>query len=305
MLDFVEAYQWNLRPQHPPRPDWFREWPTGARLAVPIMVLHEWESVPRHRSRPMPADAHHAFDFLALGAREYGARHGIWRLLHVLEGHSIKATVITSGLVAELFPESVQAATERDHEIASHQWDQSVFPPSFKSRDEERASLVKSLDALERVSGAKVAGYMSPGPRPTPYTMDICAELGIIWTCDFNDSDVPYVVEVGDKKIVSVGYVLPGYTDADILPLGLEGALSQLKYAFDAIYKEAAKQPMKFCYAVHAHWGAAPGMASVLDEFLTYAQSHAGVWFPRCIDIADFWLAPPLRANQHGITSKS
>jgi allantoinase len=288
--DFVGAYRWDLRPQVPPRPDWFRAWPTGARLAVPIMVLHEWESVPRHRSRPMPADAHHTVDFLALGAREYGARHGVWRLLDVLDAHSIKGTVITSGLVAELFPDSVRAASDRGHEVASHQWDQSVFPPSFKSREEERESLVKSLEALERVTGAKVAGYMSPGPRPTPYTMDICAELGITWTCDFNDSDVPYVIDVGGQKIVSVGYVLPGYTDTDILPLGLEGALSQMKFAFNTIYKEAAKHPLKFCYAVHVHWGAAPGMADVLDEFLTHAQSHEGVWFPRCIDIANFWL---------------
>ena len=44
-------------------------------------------------------------DFMALGAREYGANFGIWgRLLDVLDKHGVKATVITSGLMAELFP---------------------------------------------------------------------------------------------------------------------------------------------------------------------------------------------------------
>jgi hypothetical protein len=81
--DFVDAYQWNYRPQHPRRPDWFREWPGGARMAVMLILLHEWESVPAP-TRPMPDGAHHKFDFLALGAREYGARYGIWRLLDVL-----------------------------------------------------------------------------------------------------------------------------------------------------------------------------------------------------------------------------
>ncbi len=47
---------------------------------------------------------------------------------------------------------------------------------------------------------------------------------------------------------------------------------------------------MKLCYAVHVHWGASPGMASVLDQFIAYAQGREDVWFPRCIDIADFWL---------------
>ena len=56
--------------------------------------------------RPMPADTAHTDDFMALGAREYGANFGIWRLLDVLDKHGVKATVITSGMMAELFPET-------------------------------------------------------------------------------------------------------------------------------------------------------------------------------------------------------
>ena len=72
-----------------------------------LILLHEWESVPAPGRQPMPKDAHHKFDYLALGTREYGARSGVWRLLDVLDRHAVKATVIASGLVAELFPESV------------------------------------------------------------------------------------------------------------------------------------------------------------------------------------------------------
>ena len=142
--DFVEAYQWNYRPQHPRRPDWFKEWPDGARMAVMLILLHEWESVPAP-GRPMPSGAHHTFDYLALGAREYGARSGIWRLLDVLDRHDVKATVIASGLVAELFPESVREVRARGHELATHGWDQSMHPPVFKTKDEERNSIARLL----------------------------------------------------------------------------------------------------------------------------------------------------------------
>ena len=125
--EFAEAYQWHYRPQHPRRPEWFTEWPGGARMAVMLILLHEWESVPAI-ARPMPKGAHYTFDFLALGGREYGARFGVWRLLDVLERHRIKATVVTSGLVAEFFPESVREIKARGHEIASHGWDQAVHP---------------------------------------------------------------------------------------------------------------------------------------------------------------------------------
>src|SRR5438132_6982515 len=104
----VLSYQWDLRPQIPVRPKWFRAWPNGALMAVQIVILNEWESVPRHRKRPMAVDLQNRhnhqnkFDFLALGVREYGARHGIWRLLDVLDKHGIKATIPTNGLTGTL-----------------------------------------------------------------------------------------------------------------------------------------------------------------------------------------------------------
>lgn len=283
------TYQWNVRPRAPQRPPWFASWPGHARIAVQIIVLHEWESEPWHRSRPMPASAHHKFDFMSLGGREYGARHGIWRILDVLERHGLRATVLANGLTAALFPDSIRAARERGHEIAAHQWDQSVFPPMFKTRAEERDSLARCKEILERVGGAPVRGYMSPGPRPTPHTLEICAELGFDWTCDYVDADFPYFIDVGGRRLVSVSYATPGIIDFDLLPRGLHERIAEMAYAFDATYAEAARQPMKFCYAVHTHWGGTTGMARMLDEFLAHVRGREGVWFSRYGDVADFW----------------
>ena len=287
--DFRNAYQWDIRPQHPSRPAWFREWPGGARIAVVVIVLNEWESVPWHRSRLMPTTYHYKFDFLALGGREYGAKHGIWRLLDVLDSHGIKSTMVANGLVAELFPKTVLAAKERGHEVAAHQWDQSVFPYMFQSREEERASLVRTLDAIEKVTGERPVGYMSPGPRPTPCTLELLAELDLRWTSDYVDSDIPCVLQVQGKRIVSVGYCTPGCLDSELLAHGAVQGLAELKNAFDAVYEESKQHPMKFCYAVHSHWGGTPGMARMFDAFLAYVRSHQGIWYPRCIDVAEFW----------------
>ncbi len=287
--DFVEPYQWNFRPQHPKRPEWFKEWPGGARMAVLLLLLHEWESIPRI-ARPMPKDSHHTFDYLALGGREYGARFGVWRLLEVLDRHRVKATVVTSGLVAELFPESVHEVKKRGHEIATHGWDQSMHPPVFKTENDERNSIVKSVAALELAASQRIVGYMSQGPRPTPHTLEICAELGFVWSADYSDSDVPYVIDVNGKKIVSVGYVMPNYTDNDLVPLGLDAGLRQLQRAFDASYEESLRHPMKFCYACHVHISGRPGMSKLLGHFIDYVQSRDGARFYPCIDVANFWL---------------
>ena len=89
--DLLRSYQWNYRPQSPRRPDWFTEWPGGNRIAVTINIMHEWESLPRSNSiqkRPMNASAS-VIDFLALGAREYGANFGFPRLLDVLDKFNV------------------------------------------------------------------------------------------------------------------------------------------------------------------------------------------------------------------------
>jgi peptidoglycan/xylan/chitin deacetylase (PgdA/CDA1 family) len=225
-----------------------------------------------------------------LGAREYGARFGIWRLMDVLDRHNVKATVITSGLVAELFPESVREVRARGQELATHGWDQSMHPPVFKTKDDERNAIVKSIAALEQATKERIVGYMSQGPRPTPNTLEICAELGIVWTADYSDSDVPYIIDVNGKKIVSVGYVMPNYTDNNLVSLGLDAGLRQLKEAFDVSYEESHRHPMKFCYACHVHISGRTGMSNLLDHFIGYALRHDGVRFYPCIDIANFWL---------------
>jgi peptidoglycan/xylan/chitin deacetylase (PgdA/CDA1 family) len=238
--DLPRSYQWNYRPQSPRRPDWFTQWPDGNRIAVTINIMHEWESVPRSNSidkRSLTPGAS-VIDFLALGAREYGANFGFARLLDVLDKFDVKATVFTSGLMAELFPSTLKEATERGHEVACHHWDQSRHPFDYG---------------------------------------------------DYCDSDVPYTINVNGKKLVSVGYVRPAYTDNDLSPFGLSGALRQLKDEFDAHYEESTRHPMKFRYAMHNFTGGRPGLAKVFEKFLEYAKGHQGVWFCRCVDIAQFW----------------
>ena len=292
LLDLAKTYHWNYRPQSPQRPAWFTQWPGGNRIAVTINIMHEWESAPRSNTsgkRPMsPGTA--CLDFLGLCARQYGANFGFWRLLDVLDKFDVKATVISSGLMAELFPDTLKEAVQRGHEVACHHWDQTKHPFEYTSRDVEREAISRSIEAIERATGKRPLGYMSPGPRPSPFTLELSASFGFKWNGDYGDADVPYMINVHGNKMVSVGYVRPAYTDNDLMHLGLSGALQQLKDEFDAHYEEATRHPMKFRYAMHNFTGGRPGLAKVFERFLEYTREHPKVWFCRCIDIAQFWM---------------
>src|SRR3970040_845446 len=125
LSELKNAYHWNYRPQSPQRPGWFTQGPGGNRIAVTINIMHEWESDPRPNTsgkRPMTPGTT-CLDFLGLSARQYGANFGFWRLLDVLNKFDVKATVITSGLMAEFFPDTLKEAVRRGHEVACHHWD--------------------------------------------------------------------------------------------------------------------------------------------------------------------------------------
>lgn len=296
----ITAYQWNYRPRTIARPSWFHAWPGGHRIAVTFNIMHEWESVPRSnaiRKRELTSDAP-CIDFLALGAREYGAKFGFPRLLDLLAKHDVKATVLTSGLMAELFPDTLKEAAQRGHEIACHHWDQSRHPFEYTNKNEEREVILRSIDAIEKATGKRPVGYMSPGPRPSPFTLEICAELGFLWNGDYCDADMPYLIDVHGKQLVSLGYVRPAYTDNDLLPFGLAGAFEQLKDEFDAHYEESAVHPMKFRYAMHNFTGGRPGLAKVFEKFIEYVKGHCGVWIGRCSDMAEFWLENDQKLNE-------
>jgi peptidoglycan/xylan/chitin deacetylase (PgdA/CDA1 family) len=293
-LEFVKAYQWNYRPQTPRRPEWFTEWPGGNRIAVTFNIMHEWESrpTPHHTvpNRPLPPDTYYREDFFALTLREYGANFGFYRLLDVFDTFGIKVTVLSSGLTATLFPDSVREAVQRGHEVGSHSWDQTIHPTVYKTKEEEREALVKSIEAIQAASGQRPLGYMSQGPRPGPFTLELSAELGFKWNGDY-DTDVPYTMDVNGKKVVSLGYVRPSISDNEVWAYGFKDGLEQLKYEFLATWEEAQRHPMKFRYTMHNYVGGRPGMARLLREFIQYVRGFPGVWFARCDEIADFWLA--------------
>ena len=292
MSSYVQDwYHWNHRPQDVRRPPWFKSWPGGARIAVSIKMMHEWQSLPSGGARHgMPHGSQTPYDYLSLGMREYGFKAGVWRLMDVLDKHKVKATAMVSGLAAELWPDSVRALKERGHEIATHQWDQAKQPPTYKDKEEEREWLIKSMEALKRVTGERPWGYFSQGPRCSPNTLDVIAAEDFVWTADYTDADIPYVIDVRGKKLVSVGFVRPSFTDNDLVPLGLANGERQLIDAFDATYEEAARHPMKFSYGCHTHISGGAPMARLLDRFVAHARKRDGVWFCTCAEMADFWL---------------
>ncbi|MCX7151571.1 MAG: polysaccharide deacetylase family protein, partial [Proteobacteria bacterium] len=115
------------------------QWPDGARIAVMVTVMFEaWPEGKGPPYGPMASGLREGtLDLQSVAWAHYGGRTGIWRLLRILDGFGVKATVAANAVAIERFPEAGKAIAAGGHEIAGHSYAQNMFMP-YCSEEEER-----------------------------------------------------------------------------------------------------------------------------------------------------------------------
>ncbi len=276
-------------------------WPNGAKIAVSVVLNYEegGENNLLHGdgqseaflsdiagAAPWPNARHWNMESIY----DYGARAGFWRLHRLFTTLGIPVTIYGVATALARNPEQVAAMIAADWEIASHglKWVEHRDMPI----DEERAQIAEAIRLHTEVTGTPPLGWYTG--RCSLNTVDLTAETGqFAWISDTYDDDLPYWREVGDRDQLVIPYTLeandmrfatsPGYTEG-------EQFFTYLKDSFDTLYAEGQAGAAKmFSIGLHCRLIGRPGKVAGLKRFLDYAQSHADVWFPRRIEIANHW----------------
>jgi len=297
----MTRYPRDFRGHGPTPPD--AAWPGGARIAVSIVLNYEegGENCLLHGdgqseaflsdiagAQPWPGMRHWNMESIY----DYGARAGFWRLHRLFTERGIPLTIygVTTALARN--PEQVAAMKAAGWEIASHglKW----VDHRDMSEAEEAAQIAESFRLHEEVVGEAPQGWYTG--RCSMNTVRLTAETRrLAWISDTYDDDLPYWRECGDHDQLVIPYTLeandmrfataPGYITG-------EQFFSYLKDSFDTLYAEGEAGAAKmFSIGLHNRLIGRPGKVAGLKRFLDYAQGHAGVWFPRRIDIARHWAA--------------
>src|SRR5260370_10628215 len=182
-----------------------RLWPTGKRIAVVFNVcLEAWSDGKAPgispMGNPLPAGV---LDTMAISWAGYGVKRGIARLLDAFARHRAKASVMVNAVIAERAPEAVKAVADAGHEVLSHSYAMDVIP-ALLSDDEERANISRCTGLLEKASGRKVVGWLSPRGTSRAETPCLLTEAGYHLYCYVLDDDLPYVHTFGHKQIVPI-----------------------------------------------------------------------------------------------------
>lgn len=133
-----------------------------------------------------------------LSRGEYGALVAVPRILDLLAEYEIAGTFFVPGHTAESFPGATESILAAGHEVAHHGYGHE--DPSTQSPDEERRSLERGLEVLERFLGDPPLGYRSPSWDYSPATLSLLLEYGFLYDSSLFAGDFhPYHPRLGDR----------------------------------------------------------------------------------------------------------
>jgi peptidoglycan/xylan/chitin deacetylase (PgdA/CDA1 family) len=135
---------------------------------------------------------------------EFGARVGIPRILDLLEREAIPATWFMPGHTLVTFPEATDAILARGHELACHGWYHEDFAET--PVEEQRDILGRSVDVVQRLTGAPPSGFRAPYWALSPRTLELVEQAGFVYDSSLMGDDYRlYRVRHGDRHTVADG----------------------------------------------------------------------------------------------------
>lgn len=236
-------------------------------------------------------------DVLNFSWREYGLRVGIWRMMEVMEKHNVRATVALNSDICEHCPEIIKAGNTLGWEWMGHGQNNATFFDK-QSEEEERAIMRGTLDAIEKHSGKRPKGWLSPGLTETFNTPDILAEEGIEYVANWVNDDQPYPMKTRKNQLISIPYSL----EIGDIPAFLEMKQSAEEFykmmvdEFDVLYQEGAKSGRVMAMGLHPFLIGRAFRCKYFDMALEYITKHDHVWVATGNEIVGWYREKYLRS---------
>lgn len=247
-------------------------WPQKAPVVVFVNVaLEGWTDDSAPGIGPMGNPLRPGvLDTQAQSWAEYGPRVGMDRILEVLDRYQIRATVFTSGIIADRYPALVQRIADAGHDLCAHSWAQNIIPV-YLPEAEERENIARTRQAIAAASGTPPVGWCSPRGTPSPHTFPLLVQQGFQWHMDAFDREVPYWQPAGGGQLLAIPFTM----EINDMPLYVRygnppGAYYETFRRMIGGWYQYHREPCTFDVTIHAHvFGRPFGLAEfsqVLDD---------------------------------------
>jgi len=259
--------------------DSFR-WPGGQRVGIVFNIAYEgWSEGQVPGIGPMGNPLKPGFfDANAASWGLYGPARGIWRALEIAARNGVRASVMTNGVLAEKWPETVRAVHRGGHEVVAHSYGMDVIPV-YLDEAAQRENIRRTTGLIADLTGEAPRGWISPRGTGSPIHARLLAEAGYLHHGDCNDDDLPYLVQEAGAEIVAIPLIM----DVNDLPSAIRygnnarAMLEQFQDAFAAL-RERETKPTMLDVTIHTHVYGRPAGAWVFDEIMREVRAAADVW---------------------------
>lgn len=262
-------------------------WPGDAGLALWVIPNIEFfpldEPVPGGRGVP---------DLNAWSKRDYGNRIGVFRIMDVMARFGIRGTVALNSDICIAHPQILSECMRLDWELMGH-CESNSRALNTVGEGEEAAVISNVIATIERTSGVRPRGWLGAGLQETWRTLEHLADLGLDYVADWPNDDQPYLIYLGDKRLVSLPYSLeindrPAYERMFRSTEEFEG---MIRDQFDVLYRESDKVAKVMAIALHPFLTGVPHRIKALENALDYIMGHGGVWAATGSEIVDHFLS--------------
>ena len=264
--------------------------PGNARVAVWTIVNVENWSAERAMPRavlPPPMGQPLLPDVPNWSWHEYGMRVGFWRFLDALSSRGLKASFAVNGSAIETYARACQAAHDAGWDFVGHGF---VQGPMHKVEDQKKA-IADTIAAIKRLTGHPPRGWESPGLTETDETLDLLAEAGIEYVCDWCLDDLPTTLTTRSGAITSVPYTVEvnDVVMSAIQQQPSDEIFRRGKDQFDRLYQEGADIPRVMAISIHPYLTGVPHRIGYLERLYDYILGHEQVMMCTGSQILDWY----------------
>lgn len=258
------------------------QWPDGKRCVAAFSIDFDGESPYLWRTRQTPSNV-----IGELEQRAFGPRQGIYRLLDMLARLEIRASIFIPGIIAERYPEAVEAIAAGGHEIGLHGYLHENVQALSSEQIEE--TIVRSKQAIERIIGPRPMGYRSPSWEMTPETLQCLHKHDILYDSSLMGYDHPYWID--GLPEIPVQWLLDdaiyfrffsGYAGPP--PANPSTVIDTWMQEFEGIKRFGGL----FQLTVHSWLSGRGSRILALEKMLTTLRQDSDVWWATCAEIAEY-----------------
>jgi len=284
-----DRYVWSMLSDRPRI-----QWPDDKKLAlwinVPIQFFPLNQSgepfkVPGGMTMPYPDLRHYSL-------RDYGNRVGIYRLLAAFDQYKIKPTFAINSLAAQRMPRLMAQINQRQDDVICHGLHMDAIHHNGLNEQQERDLIKQALSTLNDACDSEIKGWLSPAKNESSRTLDLLAEQGIEFVCDWVNDDMPYTFKTKHGKLGS----MPLSTELEdyfVIQQNYHSEQSWLEQACDAcdfLINEAEQQGGRLlALNIHPWLMGQPHRIIFLEKLLEYLSNNPAIWHAGANQIHQHW----------------